>query len=361
MARSRTHSDQPTLLTARGFSLIEMLTVLLILSIVLAIIVPAIGKSRTAARRADTVALLNQVGNACLAFAVDEKRPPGYFSALEMGSNVNGAQVGFDNMSNIMLDLVGGIVPSDTPLNGTVLEVGPFTNGDAKNIRIDTTLMGASRQNTKGAIAKGYFQFDAKRFVVQNNQTPSGGDRMPGSPSSNNTIFQLPVLVDTFGSPVLAWSQDDSPAAAATFGAVNGTAAARARFYSASNAGFLNSQRLGKLGEDQRFTGGTNPSGSLLNDAVTAAKIALSLEGFLGNPASPIIPTPATGAAPASARAPVVIHSAGEDGIYLGSRERGGRVALGQAAPYQNAIKYTPNQDPITGGGFNDMIQAAGN
>ena len=355
---SRTHGDRH--LSARGFSLIEMLTVLLILSIVLAIIVPAIGKSRTAARRADTVALLNQVGNASLAFAVDEKRPPGYFSPLEMSSNTNGSQIGLDGMTNLMLDLIGGIVPGDTTTSATVLEIGPFPSGDTKNVKVDLTLLGASRQNTKGAVAKGYFQYDAKRFVPQDGVSSNAGARMPGTPSD---LARLPMLVDTFGTPVLAWSQDDAPAAATTFGAVNGTTAARARFYSASNAGFLNSQRLGKLAEDQRFAGGSSPAGSLLNDQVGAAKIALSLQGFLGNPSSPITPQPATGPAPSSARAPLVIHSAGEDGVYLGARERGGRVAIGQAAPYQNAIKYgaVPNEDPITGGAFNDMIQAAGN
>lgn len=341
---------------ARGFSLIEMLTVLGILALVLAIIVPAIAKARTTARRADTAILLNQVGNACQAFKADERREPGYFSQLEMGSPTNASQVGFDNMTNIMFDLIGGIVPRDTTATGTVLEAGPFTVGGAENIKIDTSKLGAQRQTNKGTIVKGYFQFDPKRFIVQNGGN-GGGLRMAGSPNSANTIYDMPVLVDTFGTPVLAWVLDDAPAAAvptAPFARETAAANARSRFYWGTNAGFVNSARLGKLGENQNDT----DAGSLLSSVVVASapSRAATLAGLLGDPSSPVLPL-TNPAVPTRARSPILLHSAGERGVYLGKSERGGRVATGTS----NEVRYVANQDPITGGGFDDMIQAAGN
>lgn len=338
---NRTHS-------ARAFTLMEMLTVLLIISILITIIIPAINKVRTTARQADTRNLLADVSKSCLAFSVDEKRPPGYFSPTDMGSNTNGTTVGFTTMENIMLDLIGGITTDASA--PAAIEVGPFAPGDPKNVNVDVTQMGGSAQSTSGAIKKGYFQYDSKRFAAQNN-FPPGGIRMTGSPNAAKSIFAYPVLVDTFGSPILAWEQDDAPVAADTFAREYATGNQRARFYWGANAGFINSGRLGKLGNDQNDAS----TGSLLSSTVvpsSASRVA-TLGGLLGNPSAPST----TGTGPASPRSPVVLHSAGADGVFLGKSERGGKTAAAQS----NEVRWSLNVDPITGGAFDDIIQSAGN
>jgi prepilin-type N-terminal cleavage/methylation domain-containing protein len=333
--------------SSRGFSLMEMLVVLLILSIVMSIIIPAIQHARTAARRADTLNLLNDVSKSCLAFAIDEKRPPGYFSPTEMGDSANASQAGFTGMENIMLDLIGGIT-SDTN-STTAIEVGPFAFGDTKNVKIEVSQMGGSTQASSGTVKKGYFQFDPKRFVVQNGNLP-GGVRMPGSPVAPRSLVDYPVLVDTFGSPILAWEQDDAPAAADNFANTVFAANQRARFYWAANAGFVSSGHLGKLGYDQNDAS----SGSLLSGVVSPASRVGTLAALLGNPSAP---STTNLSMPASPRSPIVLHSAGQDGVYLGRSERGGKIASGQG----DQVKWSLNTDPITGGGFDDLIQSAGN
>lgn len=55
--------------TKPGFSLIELLIVILIMATVIAIIVPALGRARTAARKVSTKALISQVTNGVEQFA----------------------------------------------------------------------------------------------------------------------------------------------------------------------------------------------------------------------------------------------------------------------------------------------------
>lgn len=355
-------------LARRAFSLIEMLTVILILSIVLSIIIPAIAKARTSARRSATQVILKTVSDGAFAFEQDQKRAPGYYSAFEMGGNENATTRGVTGMDNVMLDLLGAVTkisggsgaPSENISDPDIgaapryVRVGPYADNN-KNVWVDRTAMGAARQpGSKGA----YITLDPKSFAVQAG-AGRGGLRMGGTadPHAN-----LPALIDTFGTPILAWQQDTAPAAADTFARDIATTANRARFYAASNYGFTNSQRLGKLGEDMRFVvSGSTVTGSLINPQVTAPKLALTLASLLGAPGSPIVPSPASGDAPASARAGLVLHSAGENGSYLEANERGGKVARANAGAAQYTVKYENNKDSVTGGAFDDMIQAAGN
>jgi hypothetical protein len=141
--------------------------------------------------------------------------------------------------------------------------------------------------------------------------------------------------------------------AGSAFAAKTYDPAAQARFYWAPNAAFLRAGSLGRGEEDQQFQAASGV-GSLLNDSGRSdAQLVETMTGVLGNSAYPI--ENSSPAAPSKAKGRMMIQSSGIDGIYLGGRERGGRVA--GATNY--VIRYTPNVDPLEG--FDDIFTTAGN
>jgi prepilin-type N-terminal cleavage/methylation domain-containing protein len=332
-----------TKIARRAFTLVEMLTVIGILAIVMAIVIPAVGMARRAARNADAKNLLGQVGNAVSSFSNDQRRMPGYFSARQMGSETN-ATHGLTMMENILIDLVGGVT-TQAPVAGAIITVGPGPMA-ADQVVLDLAAMGSSTRSNTGAVSKGYLPMDAKRFVPQGVVSGAITDRNKRATTSADDHYFFPTLVDPFGQPVLAWMADDVPSTG-PFTALNtSTSTAGAKYYWAQNAGFLDAQGLGKQGEDQRFVAGT--SGSIISSAA-GANALLSMAALLGNPASPVpgsIPV-----VPQAARAPILLQSAGADGVYMGARDRGGRPGV---------VNYTANQDPFIGGLFDDLIAGAG-
>lgn len=344
MQNTRTNDSR---LAPRAFTLIELLTVIAILAIVIGIILPIMGSARTAAKKADIRVLMSGLAQATAAFENDQRRLPGYFSPRQMGDPLNAGR-GFNMMDNILIDLVGGITTQAA--NGTsILTVGPTPTN---TVTIDLTAMGATTQNRTGAISKSYLAMDAKRYVAQ--------DAATGARASNVAAHSLiPALIDSFGSPILAWVGDDVPSLGG-FADIDTTLAAPngARFYQVQNAGFLNATALGKLKEDQRSDTGANKRGSALcliqatggGTAVTAVQCVKTLEALLGNASQPV-PASAT-PKPLGIRAPIVFHSAGPDGLYVGLKDKGARAGF---------AAYTPNQDPFGGANFDDLIGNAGN
>lgn len=336
MARTLGPRPHSTPAPARtGFSLIEMLVVLLILTVVISIVVPALGHFRNAARKSATQSLMASLATAAGQFKMSQSRVPGYFSPRDMGSPENGpgqAGTGLTGSENLMLDLFGGPTQETTPAamdpcaeNG-IIEVGPTS---AAKTNVDLGRMGSATGGATGQVNKGYFRPDPKFFIRQ----CKPGQRAE-APTPNSAA--MPVLVDAWGSPILAWVRDDLPAAADRFGSVSSTT--RALFYVNSNAAFLGATSLGKLARDQTSL----ENGSMLGGLGGAA--ANSLRGFLANPAFPN-----------EARGSIIFHSAGPDGVYIGREERGGKRAgaVGQA----NASLAAGNH--LDDGSFNDFIVKA--
>ena len=87
------------------------------------------------------------------------------------------------------------------------------------------------------------------------------------------------------------------------------------------------------------------------SSASTPPGYLASLEALLGNPAAPDPAAPAAMPHALTARAPIVLHSAGADGVYMGVQDRGARPG---------SIAYKPNQDPFGGALFDDIITNAG-
>lgn len=339
----------PNMKRAPGFSLIELLVVIAIIALVIAIIVPALGGARTAAKKAATSQLLTQVTDAAMQFSQDEDgRMPGYFLPSDMGSqeNANSSSGGFTTMENVLLDLAGQDAIVDT---GEGDLVGPFGGNGSRDAYVDFDLLGTGDRV--------YLQ-KVKDFL----QVASG--------QAGSTAHQeFPDLVDAFGSPVLAWVEDTSgprePATREEF-ATEDSSTDRARYYWASNFGWLTSTALGKLGKDQT-------TASLLSDSQEAEE---TLTAVLGNPNFPIpVNFNASNVLPKSSRGAFVVHSAGADGVYFGAKDAGAR-ALGvdgstRQLEYQlNFFDSSGNRLKDPSGklqsidltkGFDDILSGAGN
>ena len=209
---SHTREEQTARNLNRGFSLVEMLVVLLILTVVIAIVVPALQSFRNGARKGATTSLMAGLSTSISQFKMSQSRLPGYFSARDMGSGMNVSGGGLSAMENLMLDLAGGIT-TDAPATGNgdpcdvggypIIEVGPSSTN---KVNVDINRIGATESTSKAQVVRTYFKPDPKYFVRQCRT----GNRTTGTDARS----AMPVLVDAWGQPILAWVQDDVPAAA---------------------------------------------------------------------------------------------------------------------------------------------------
>jgi prepilin-type N-terminal cleavage/methylation domain-containing protein len=321
----------------RGFTIVELIVVILIIVIISAILLPALGGARDVAKKTATTQLMNNLVAAAGRFEQDTRRMPGYFSPTEMGgpdqSAGTGSGRGMSAMENIMLDLAGGIVvpasgsgsggggpaPDPTSLATLARNVGPSRDRD-EQVDVDTALIGTSN----GSFAP-YFTPDIKNYQPQFKTMKAIGQNAapPHADTANKATNQLPDLIDAFGTPILAWVQDDTatqPITSVTdFATKASSGTTRARFYWNSNSCFLTATALGK----KQLNMATQ---SLLGSGGDTER-ANTLAALLGNPGYPddrtkgvadILPTAGTGPVRGPCR------GRGRD---LPRQERGGREA----------------------------------
>jgi prepilin-type N-terminal cleavage/methylation domain-containing protein len=324
----------------RAFTLIELLTVLVIIALIIGITVPVIGRARDSAKAVQTRAMITQIVNASTAFVTDQRRLPGYFKAIDMGQSDNKVR-GMSGMENVILDLAGAaaIVPDGTA--GSI-KVGP-SNNVANQISVDPSLLG-----TGDSANKAYLTLDKRYFVPQlyPSQQATGGAN--GHTGALDTDLQLPDMVDAWGQPLLAWSVDetatlavraptDAGATAPTDGAFamkespTGANAKRALVYYNQNCCFLEATALGKKGIDQTAQ-------SLLSQTGNSANYLETLAGALGSPAAPYKDPANPFNAPIvalKARGGLMIQSAGRDGVYFGKSDNGAKQFPSAKIDYQ--------------------------
>lgn len=341
------HHRQPSAIRTarRGYTLIEMMIVIVILITLIAIFAPVIGGARNAARTVATRQLVTNLQASSASFELDQRRLPGYFTQAQMGDPANRDR-GFSNMQNIMLDLSGGVVATN---NATALTVGPTATNTAF-VRLD--LINAPTE-AKGVTKNVYFTIDKKNWVAHTAAQKE---------ASIQHHRDLPDVVDAFSNPLLVWIEDDGAGPNDVFAAA--ASSTRAHFYWNSNAAFLRSTALGRGAKNQADA----VEGSMLTPraGLALAEIELSMNGVLGHPAFPApqanVSTPPV---PATARGKIVFHSAGADGVFLGARDRGGLIATstnpGGTPPHRtNVIDYRGGKsDPLDN--FDDIITVGGN
>ena len=121
----------PTRRAPRGFSLVELMVVILIIGLLAAILIPVIGKMRQAAFKTDTAAQLNAIRMACESYHGMFKAYPGIFgdqdiynhSNIPSGINHSGQNY-VTGTENLVLSLLGGIKLSGSNLSSVVYEPG---------------------------------------------------------------------------------------------------------------------------------------------------------------------------------------------------------------------------------------------
>ncbi len=327
-----------------GFTITELLVVMIVITVVISILVPVLGKVRDSARAVTTQGQLNEVVSAVTQFSVDHKRQPGYFSAREMGSNENLLR-GMSGWENLMLDLLGGVVGTGASTTGQPVNtvVANPTSDTSRDAYVDIEQIG---------MGKDKYLVVSQKFLVEQHNTAGAEQQfgVEGHTAAEGTP-SLPDLVDAWRNPILIWAEDESaltpinpqatPPVLLAKESVTGTAAG-ARFYWASNAAFLKARALGRKGKDQTFVN-VNTAHSLLGSPATSGNhnAIRSLESVLGNPNYAWKPPPMTTQTrehPAAARGPFIVHSAGSDGYYFGSTDRGAKRFSGIS---EGQIDYT--------------------
>ncbi len=314
--RSTARSARPS----RGFSLIELLVVILIIGIIVAIVLPALSGVKNSAKEADTRQFTSQIANAASTFYNDNRRSPGYFTPQEMGS-IDNAGRGFTAMQNAMLDLAGGIVKPGT--NGAI-SVGP-SNIAARRVDFLAEAMGSGTKN--------YLVPSAKNLKLQNGT--EGGDRTGAAEHAS-----IPEVVDADGQPILAWVEDptakQSVQTVADFAATASPGAnpnaVPARFYVNSNFALLDSVAFGKQRKNQQDLSILSP---------TKANVATSLAGATGNPGAPDDPSKnLTAILPTRSRGSFVVHAAGRDGVILSREDRKAITVIENADNASTAVLF---------------------
>lgn len=338
-------SSRPHGTARRGFSLIEIMIVMIILITLIAIFVPVLAGARNASRKVATQQLFTGLQTSSSQFELDQRRLPGYFSPVSMGSMENGVSGGigrgFTPMQNMLLDLSGGVIANIAAPTGNRINVGPTAAG---TVTVDLDLINAPSE-AKGVVKNVYFNIDKKNWTSQ-----SGTNQKVASIAAHMT---LPDLLDSWSNPVVVWGEDDG---ASVFASLD--SATRAKFYWSGNAAFLEAAALGRAAQDQTDA----DSGSMLSTtAFGTMTVPLSMHGLLGHPSFPVTPA-TTPLLPASSRSKIVFHSAGADGVFLGKKNRGGLIATAPARTghVPNVVDYIGSKgDPLDN--FDDLITVGGN
>jgi prepilin-type N-terminal cleavage/methylation domain-containing protein len=76
-----------------GFTLLEILIVVIIIGLLISLVIPIVGRVRTAARTANTQALISQLSGACDRYYSDFHSYPGPFSNDQIGNSGGGGEV----------------------------------------------------------------------------------------------------------------------------------------------------------------------------------------------------------------------------------------------------------------------------
>jgi type II secretory pathway pseudopilin PulG len=317
-----------------AFTIVELLTVIFIIALLIAILLPALGAVRSSGRQAASQSLLTGLTQAAGQFELDNRRQPGYFDADVIGSTVNsapgGGTPGLTYLENAMLDLSGnGAISVDQPADPIGwIQVNP--TGDADDaIWVKPDLIGASED--------AYFLPSAENlgYMTQQQQPCTINAQAVGE------AVGLPDLIDPFGQPILAWIENNngprSIRAVEQFATTN-VQDSRAAFYWAGNGSMLSSPSLGEQGQNMTLAPIPGQVGSLIGQPVgnNPQQVRGVMAALLGHPGYPDEALLAGGdyanIYPLRPRGSFIAHSAGPDGVYLGAADnRLSRVVPGDA------------------------------
>jgi len=358
--------------SSRGaFSLIELLTVILIIFVVLALVIPALDGARNVARSAATQSVMKEFGNAVDQFRLDrDQATPGIYSPEEMGDPANVDTYGYTTMENVLLSLAGGVQSFESDPGDPWRDFGPSDDAHNDELYVNVDLMGANIESNPG------YWTPPDKFM----ETQSRGEQAQQF-SIVPDDAEIPDVVDAWGNPVMLWVENSfgprTIEEIEDFAQIdNDERDQPARFYWAANAGHLKAVRLGRGGEDQ--TQNSARQYSLLGEGNDEQDIRITMTALLGSPAFPAsdadfdAPQGPDEFLPGDSRGRLVMHSTGIDGVYLGTEESGAKRfdAAVNGLPYRGhffsnaGTRWERDSSPITRDtleGFDDMVQTFGN
>lgn len=262
----------------RGFSLVELLVVVVIIALLIAILLPALAAVKERGRKLKAETMLRRVLDSCQAYSLDfDGAMPGYVDDSDLDDS-------FTATENMVVSLMGGVVDSggDYTLNGT-----QFSN----------SAVGSGPEDAEGRTFEPYFS-PQKGELRQVSGTAAGDDPNP-----------IRTLVDPQnGLPVLYFRKQSGYGQPVSTNAGGGGAFLLSPIDDYRNASALE-------GADGRpFNQSTK---SLLAGGNAAESLAWAA-------INPTLSNPANGANGSDdvVGGSVLLLTAGEDGIYLNSDMR---------------------------------------
>ena len=176
-----------------AFTIAELIIVMMIIVLLVAILLPALGAARARAKKVASKAQLASIVAACESYQLAFQSQPGYFSEAELGSGATKLWKDLTSTENLVLSLLGRVVPAAAALCATWTPTGHST------LRVLLDEIGTGPKSTNAQVYGAFYSPKPDELgSVSYTRWPTMGD-----------ANQVPALLDTVsGLPILYFRAD---------------------------------------------------------------------------------------------------------------------------------------------------------